>query len=101
MSHLVQGMSNDLTGQDEMDELARDLRVKFVEPLKEQPNTKKASPARNSTDDLRKTLAADSLGTKKKKVMPPELWFGVIHTKKGNRWATLNPAEAYGQGVLH
>jgi hypothetical protein len=91
MSHLVQGMNNYLTDQDEMDELACDLWVKFVEPLKEQPSTKKASKARNSMDDLCNALAVDSLGTKKKKVTAPELW---SHIKKGNRSVMLNPAEA-------
>jgi hypothetical protein len=96
MAQLVQGMNDDFTDQDEMEELARDLRVKFAEPLhdKEEPRTKKAMSNVKTTDGLRKALAADGFIARKKKSATPELWFGVIHIKKGDRWVTLNPTEA-------
>jgi hypothetical protein len=61
MSHLVQGMNEDPTDKEEMNELARDLRVTFIEPSKELPRNAKASPHKDSTEKLRKALAADSL----------------------------------------
>jgi hypothetical protein len=94
MSHLVQGMNDGTTDKEEMNELARDLRVTFIEPSKEPPRNTKASPHKDSTEKLRKALAADSLGTKKQKATIPELWFGVIQTKRGDKWLTSNPAEA-------
>jgi hypothetical protein len=92
MSHLVQGMNDDLTDKEEMDELAKDLRsVKFKEP-----RTKTRSPLdKNSPDYLRKALAADTRGTHKtKKASAPSLWFGMTHPERGEKWLTLNPAEA-------
>jgi hypothetical protein len=68
--------------------------VTFIEPSKEPPRNTKASPHKDSTEKLRKALAADSLGTKKQKVTIPELWFGMIQTKRGDKWLTSNPAEA-------
>jgi hypothetical protein len=93
MSHLVQGMNDDTTDKEEMNELARDLRVTFIEPSKEPPRNTKA-PHKDSTEKPRKALVADSLGTKKQKATIPELWFGMIQTKRGDKWLTSNPAEA-------
>jgi hypothetical protein len=93
MSHLVQGMNDDVTDKEEMNELARDLRVKFADPSTELPRSKKASPQKGSSEYLRKALAADS-GSRMPKAPAPELWFGMIHTKRGDKWVTPNLTEA-------
>jgi hypothetical protein len=98
MATLVQTMIEDADDVDEMEELARDLRVHFkaseTHPAaKTQPE--KMTPAKeDSTDDLRKALAAKTAGPKAPKgPPPPNLWFGMI-TVKDARWITANPAEA-------
>jgi hypothetical protein len=73
-----------------LSELARDLRVTFIVPKEPPSNTVKAS----STEHSRKTLAANSLGAKKKTVTTPDLWLRMIQKKGGNRWVTPNSAEA-------
>ena len=63
MSHLVQGMMEAQTDEEEMEELARDLRVKFAAPTqvaKEKPSRHQS----DSTEALRKAMAAGSLGPK-------------------------------------
>jgi hypothetical protein len=98
MSHLVQGMNDDAINKEEMDELAHDLRVQFIKPSKEPPRNAKVSPQKDSTEHLRMALAAASIGTKKPKGATPVLWFGMIQTKRGNKWGTSNPAE---ERMLH
>jgi hypothetical protein len=50
---------------------------------------------KDSMEALRRTLAAGTLGAKKKlKATAPKPWFGMIQTKWGGKWVTPNPAEA-------
>jgi hypothetical protein len=93
MEKLVQTMNESAEDADEMEELARDLRVHF-KASEAQPE-KTSTPAKGSTDDLRKALAAKTAGpTKKKGPLPPELWFGMVTPKRGNKWITRDAVEA-------
>ena len=77
-----------------MEELARDLRVKFTAPsqvAKEKPSRHQS----DSTEALRKAMAAGSLGPKQKKATKvPAIWFGMAQGGSGLRWITQNPSEA-------
>ena len=63
MSQLVQGMMVDQTDEEEMEELARDLRVKFTAPT-QVPKEKPSCHQNDATEALRKAMAAGSLGPK-------------------------------------
>jgi hypothetical protein len=94
MTLLVDTMNEDGSDGGEMEELSRDVRVKFVSPT---PAPVKNKPSASSTTyDLRKALAASSGGPSKKKKSPPApvLWFGMVG-KQGMRWITSNPMEAH------
>ena len=67
MSQLVQGMMDNQTDEEEMEELARDLSVKFTAPA-QVPKEKQSRHQNDSTKALlRKAMAAGSLGPKQKK----------------------------------
>jgi hypothetical protein len=92
MSHLVDGMNENSIDKEEMDELARDLRVKFVEPTQKKKSARTKS---DPTEELRKAMAAESLGAKKKKApASPEIWFGMVHRRSSTKWVTRDPTEA-------
>jgi hypothetical protein len=96
MTLLVDTMHEDESDEEEMEELSRDVRVKFASPTPttQAKNKKKPSEA-SETHDLRKALAAASGGRTKKKNPPaPVLWFGMIG-KLGMRWVTSDPTEAH------
>ena len=96
MSHLVQGMNDDPTNKEEMEELAQDLRVKFlVEPIEVPKKKSAAHHQSDSTNDLRKAMDASALEPKQKKAAaPPEVWFGMVQKNCGTNWVTRNPFEA-------
>jgi hypothetical protein len=97
METLVQSMIEDADDADEMEDLARDLRVHFK--ASETHQAEKVQPGKtpakeDGTDGLRRALAAKTAGPKTPKgPPPPDLWFGMI-TDKDDRWITANPAEA-------
>jgi hypothetical protein len=94
MSHLVQGMNDNPVDKEEMDELARDLRVKFVQPV-QGPKKKPSRPQSDPTEQLRNAMAAGTLEPKKKKAPgAPEVWFGMLHRRSKTKWVTSNPEEA-------
>jgi hypothetical protein len=88
MTQHVESMNEDGTDEEEMEELSRDVRVKFksrTSPLAkskargEGGTTYDRRKARAEIYDLRKALAASSGGHLKKKSPPaPILWFGMI-----------------------
>ena len=83
---LVQGMMDDQTDAEEMEELAQDLRVKFTLPAQ----VRKEKPSRHhqtdSTKALRKAMAAGSLEPKQKKATEiPAIWFGMVQEASGLR----------------
>jgi hypothetical protein len=94
MALLVGTMNEDGSDEGEMEDLARDVRIRFASPTPA-PGKNKPSVA-CETYDLRKALAASSGGPSKKKKSPPApvLWFGMVG-KQGMRWVTANPAEAH------
>ena len=105
MTQHIDAMNEDVTDEEEMEELSRDVRVKFASrttPLaKSRAGAESDSYGRRKADvesasyDLRKALAASSGGHVKKKSPPvPVLWFGMVG-KLGMRWVTSNPAEAH------
>jgi hypothetical protein len=68
---LVEAMNEDANNADKMEELARDLRVKF-EPLKACSKESKTSKT-DDTDVLCKALAATGTSKKHKSTPPPDL----------------------------
>jgi hypothetical protein len=93
MSQHVDTMAEDVTDEEEMEELARDVRVKFPAGTGSDSYDHRKARAENSV--LREALAASSGGRSKKKSPPvPVLWFGMIGTF-GMRWITSNSVEAH------
>jgi len=96
MSQLVQTMNEEITDGGELEELSRDLRVKFKEPRAQVHSLPSRTPRMHdpdSTEVLRKALAAT--GVSKKKPPPaPTLWFGMIG-KQEVKWITLDPITAH------
>jgi hypothetical protein len=93
MTRHVDAMNEDRSDEEEMEELSRDVRVKFA-PRSTSLAEEKTS-AESELYDLRKALAASSGGSSKKKSPPsPNLWFGMVG-KQGIRWITSNSSEAY------
>jgi hypothetical protein len=94
MALLVGTMNEDGSDEGEMEDLARDVRIRFTSPTPA-PGKNKPSVA-SETYDLRKALAASSGGPSKKKKSPPApvLWFGMV-SKQGMRWVTANSTEAH------
>jgi hypothetical protein len=93
MTRQVDAMNEDMSDQEEMEELSRDVRVQFA-PHTTSPAKEKAS-VESELYDLRKALAASSGGSSRKKSpSSPNLWFGMVG-KQGVRWITSNSSEAY------
>jgi hypothetical protein len=95
MARHVQTISEDSADVEEMEELSRDVRVKFAS--RTPTLAKNRTRGESDSYDLRKSLAASSgAGPSRKKSAPPapSLWFGMIG-KKGMRWITSNPSEAH------
>jgi hypothetical protein len=85
MSRLVMTMNETGSDQDELEELSRDLRVRF------QAKVQTSEP---TADDLQKTLAAKTGGLKA--TPKPRLWFGmrtktIDRSGKTDRWITSDP----------
>ena len=105
MGQHVEAMVEDATDEEEMEELSRDVRVKFTSRTQLPPNRRKADaetdtydPSKTSTtldrEGLRKSLAAYSGGHSRKESSPVHvLWFGMVG-KQGARWVTSSPSEA-------
>jgi hypothetical protein len=93
MEILVDSLNKDTTNEDEMDELVRDVRVRFESQKAPPEITKKSDPS----DALQKALAANGGGPtrKKKSSPPPVMWFGLIGTRHGVKWITANVMEAH------
>jgi hypothetical protein len=68
-------MNKDATNEDEMEELAQDLRVRFEPPMASPEKTKKDK--RDPSDDLRKALATNTGGPTRKKKDFPSLFCGL------------------------
>ena len=103
MSQQVEAMTEDVTDEEELEELSRDVRVQFTPrtpPLANHEagagsDTYDHRQARAENSVLRKALAASSGGHLKKKSPPvPVLWFGMIGNL-GMRWITSNAVEAH------
>jgi hypothetical protein len=93
MTRHVDAMNEDMSDEEEMEALSRDVRVKFVSPTSA-PAKEKASDE-SDLYDLRKALAASSGGrSKKTSSSTPVLWFGMVG-KQGIRWVTSSSSEAY------
>jgi hypothetical protein len=99
MARHVAAMNDDVSDAEEMEDLARDVRVKFsprAPPLVKGKGRAKPNAASGKPDsyDLRRTLAASSAGHAKKKRVPVGApWFGMVG-KHGVRWTTSNQSEA-------
>jgi hypothetical protein len=94
MTRHVDAMNEDMSDEEEMEELSRDVRVKFA------PKTlslaEAEARAKSELYDFRKALAASSGGSSKKKSSPtsPVLWFGMVG-RQGVRWITSDSSKAY------
>ena len=66
MSQVVLEMNNNPIGKEKIDELARDLQFKFVEPVQE-PKKEPAWPQSGSTEAPHKAMATGTLEPKKEK----------------------------------
>ena len=99
MSRHVEAMNNDVSDEEEMEALSRDVRVKFAarvpSPARDRDLSESAQPRTESeTYDLRKTLAASSGEySKQKKSTGRAPWFGMIGGHNV-RWTTSNQSEA-------
>jgi hypothetical protein len=90
----VDAMDMDMSDEEEMEDLSRDVRVKFASQTTSLAEEK--ASAESELYDLRKALAASSGGSSKKKSSPsPVLWFGMVG-RQGIRWITSDSSKAYG-----